>query len=262
MLSFFFAFSRLNLTFMEIFISFSETMDDWFQQSLHPKVHVIHSDGNRVTALHKPCDVRSMPNEDGKESKNALLHLPYDSKRRCYIFSRGQNFFLLNRLDAPTSGLLIGCFSEELARVIRHIFLQQRVQKEYRALVRYGNIASRGIFRDALQKSLDGNHLRVRTGVGDLAMTKYAVEKEFRVGDTPLLRLKLEPITGRTHQLRVQCALRKLPIIGDKTYGDFALNKKLWSLWPRLCLQSRAIAFRYNFQSREYFFLAEVACEF
>jgi 23S rRNA-/tRNA-specific pseudouridylate synthase len=39
--------------------------------------------------------------------------------------------------------------------------------------------------------------------------------------------LALEPRTGRTHQLRHQCALRHLPILGDQTYGNFSLNREL-----------------------------------
>ena len=37
--------------------------------------------------------------------------------------------------------------------------------------------------------------------------------------------LELEPRTGRTHQLRIQCAERGLPIVGDRTYGDFQRNR-------------------------------------
>ena len=42
-----------------------------------------------------------------------------------------------------------------------------------------------------------------------------------------LALVKLEPKSGRTHQLRVQCASRGMPIIGDRTYGDFSLNRKI-----------------------------------
>jgi 23S rRNA-/tRNA-specific pseudouridylate synthase len=37
--------------------------------------------------------------------------------------------------------------------------------------------------------------------------------------------LELEPKTGRTHQLRIQCSQRNLPIVGDRTYGDFEKNR-------------------------------------
>ena len=38
------------------------------------------------------------------------------------------------------------------------------------------------------------------------------------------------PQTGRTHQLRVQCSKRRLPILGDRTYGQFNLNRKITKL--------------------------------
>jgi 23S rRNA-/tRNA-specific pseudouridylate synthase len=55
----------------------------------------------------------------------------------------------------------------------------------------------------------------------------------------------MEPLTGRTHQLRVQCALRGIPIIGDKSYGDFSYNRKLSraSKTDRLCLHAAEIEF-------------------
>jgi 23S rRNA-/tRNA-specific pseudouridylate synthase len=249
---------------MEIFISFSKTMDDLFRELLHPKVRVIYSDINNVTALYKPCDVLSMPNKDHRISPKSLLRLPYNSKRRCYIFSSGREFFLLNRLDVPTSGLLIGCFDEEIAHAIRRCFFNQVVQKIYYALTAHQKIPPGGVFQDCLTERRNDRHLRVMRGRGEEAVAKYFVEKELDIGGIPLLKLRLQPITGRTHQLRVQCALRKLPIIGDKTYGDFALNKKLWPLLPqrRLYLQSCAVILRYDFHGKEYFFSTEIACEF
>lgn len=248
---------------MEIFISFPKTMDDWLRKLLHPKVRVIHSDVNHVTALYKPCDVLSMPNNDSPHSKS-LLCLPYDSKRRCYIFSNSQKFFLLNRLDAPTSGLLIGCFDEKIAHTIRECFFNQVVQKTYCALTAYQKISPGGVFRDCLAERRNSRRLRVTRGQGREAIARYFVEKELTLGEIPLLKLRLQPITGRTHQLRVQCALRKLPIIGDKTYGDFALNKKLWTVLPekRLYLQSCAIEFSYKIRDKTFLFSSQIPYEF
>jgi 23S rRNA-/tRNA-specific pseudouridylate synthase len=264
MLNFLLSFSRLNLAFMEISISFPKIMDDLLRKFLHPKVYIIHSDINHVVALHKPCDVLSIPNEEGKVSKNTLLQLPYDFERRCYIFPDGQKFFLLNRLDAPTSGLLIGCFDEGIAHAIRECFAKQEVRKTYYALTAYQKMPSNGVFRDVLEERRSGTHLRVTRGRGEEALTRYFLEEALSFGKIPLLKLRLQPITGRTHQLRVQCALRKLPIIGDKTYGDFVLNRKLWAILPekRLHLQSCAIEFEYKFQGKKYLFSAQIPCAF
>ncbi|MDR1590436.1 MAG: RNA pseudouridine synthase [Puniceicoccales bacterium] len=239
-------------------------MNSLWQHFLYPKVHIVHSDENHVAALYKPCDILSVPNENGKNSKNILLQSPYDFERRCYTLPNGQNFFLLNRLDAPTSGLLIGCFDEEIARAIRECFFKQEVQKTYYALTTYQKIPPSGMFSDVLEKRRSGTHLRVTRGSDEKALTKYFVEEKLSFGGIPLLKLCLQPITGRTHQLRVQCALRKLPIIGDKTYGDFALNRKLWAILPekRLYLQSCAIEFEYNFRGKKYLFSVKMPGEF
>jgi 23S rRNA-/tRNA-specific pseudouridylate synthase len=237
---------------------------NFFTGSLHPQVSVVAIDPNGVAALAKPCDVLSIPNEDHCVKKNTLLLAPYDSQRRCYLLPNGREFFLLNRLDAPTSGLLIGCFDGEIAHRIRQNFAQQKVQKTYYALTAHRKIPERGTFCDSLDRTREEGHLRVRRQKGEPARTKYFIEKIFNVAEATIMKVRLEPITGRTHQLRVLCAARKIPIIVDKTYGDFTLNRKLWPALPRkrLYLQSCAIGFSYTFQGKSCDFFATIPSEF
>jgi 23S rRNA pseudouridine955/2504/2580 synthase len=58
--------------------------------------------------------------------------------------------------------------------------------------------------------------------------------------------IRLQPQTGRTHQLRVQCALRGISIVGDKNYGDFTFNRKIARATKvdRLCLHAGEIEFK------------------
>jgi 23S rRNA-/tRNA-specific pseudouridylate synthase len=59
-----------------------------------------------------------------------------------------------------------------------------------------------------------------------MAKTHYkSIETRPHAG-AQLTLLKLEPITGRTHQLRVQCAFHGVPIVGDGTYGEFVFNRE------------------------------------
>ena len=69
---------------------------------------------------------------------------------------------------------------------------------------------------------------------------------------------KLEPHTGRSHQLRVQCAKRGLPIVGDRTYGNFAANREFVKGGGarRMFLHSLEIGFDYAFRGRECAFSA------
>jgi 23S rRNA-/tRNA-specific pseudouridylate synthase len=205
-----------------------------------------------------------VPNIDGRVDRKSIVRAPYDSRRRRYVLPGGQNFFLLNRLDVPTSGLLVGCFDETIAEAIRQCFFNREVQKIYCALTRHQRMRKSGEFYDILTEKKEHGHLRVTSGRRDEAVARYCVEGEPEMGGIPLLRLRLEPVTGRTHQLRVQCALRKIPIIGDKIYGDFTLNKKMWAVLPekRLYLQSYAIKFFYKFRAQTFLFSAKIPCEF
>lgn len=51
------------------------------------------------------------------------------------------------------------------------------------------------------------------------------VRQKFQGKGGAMALLELRPGTGRTHQLRIQCANRGLPIVGDRTYGDFTKNR-------------------------------------
>ena len=60
-----------------------------------------------------------------------------------------------------------------------------------------------------------------------MQLPKFQENKWSASGKMNLELLELGAVTGKTHQLRVQCMVRKVPIVGDKTYGDFATNRKV-----------------------------------
>ena len=70
--------------------------------------------------------------------------------------------------------------------------------------------------------------------------------------------VRLEPRTGRSHQLRVQCAKRALPIVGDQTYGDFARNREFARAagTRRLFLHSLETQFGYEWRGGRHTFSA------
>jgi 23S rRNA-/tRNA-specific pseudouridylate synthase len=73
-----------------------------------------------------------------------------------------------------------------------------------------------------------------------------------------LTLIQLEPRTGRSHQLRVQCARRNLPIVGDQTYGDFARNRAFAKSTgsKRLFLHSITTEFNYEYRGARQVFSA------
>ncbi len=190
------------------------------------RVLACHSCG--LVALEKPEGIRSHPNNN-RPDNDALLTVPYDPEEECYLWSDGGReirFWLLNRLDAPTSGVLLGASQAAIADKVKGLFREKKVKKVYRALVKGNARHERGIWRDRFSVNRQGG--LVRAGCGGAVEAAVGVKcLQATHGTIPVSLLELTPQTGRTHQLRVQCAEHGFPILGDATYGDFRLNRDL-----------------------------------
>ena len=234
---------------------------------LGPGVRVLAAHATGLLALGKPAGVLSHPNGPGVPA-NALLRAEYDADAECYRFAgpdgAQRRVWLLNRLDSPTSGVVLVATDGALAAHIKALFARREIDKVYHAVVKGARlIPDRGVWRDALRKSGgggDARFVRASAGAGGApAESHYRWERGNRT--LPALSLlRLEPKTGRTHQLRIQCALHGHPILGDKTYGDFPLNKTLAARdtrFDRLFLHCSRTAFRYEWAGATHDFLAE-----
>ena len=107
------------------------------------------------------------------------------------------------------------------------------------------------------------NKLRAFDGGNLSSHSTMALIKQYN--DIPKCALiQLKPTTGRTHQLRIQCAKRFIPIIGDNTYGDFKLNHSYAKMTgkKRLHLHLSYISFSYVFNNIVYNFSAESQYKF
>ncbi len=126
---------------------------------------------------------------------------------------------LAHRLDRDTSGcLVLGRHRKALAQLGK-LFKSGAIGKTYWAVVEGGPEAAEG------QIELPLGRLDVSRGwwmkhdpSGQPAVTKWKVMGRNSFG-TALTWLALEPLTGRTHQLRVHCAAMAWPIVGDAIYG-------------------------------------------
>lgn len=198
-------------------------MDSHILSFLNPSVEIVQADENGLFALEKPASVRAQPLRDGEVDSNAIFLLPYNSHSRRF----GKSFQLLNRIDSPTSGLLLVSSNEEVAKAVRMSFSERSVRKTYYAYCQFHGLSKAVRWADFLEEKRQNGELRVVKGGRTEAITCVFPEKVFKKQETTIQRLRLEPVTGRTHQLRIQCALRQMPILGDKTYGNFSLNRRL-----------------------------------
>ncbi|MBR5622839.1 MAG: RNA pseudouridine synthase [Opitutales bacterium] len=200
---------------------------------LNKNVRLLAADPCGIFALEKPAGIMTHPNAPGlAAAKSAMLVADYSLKNECYFVrdpeGKVRKIFVLNRLDSPTSGVVLCADNERVARLAREAFSGTEVKKTYFALV-LGAFTGKTLWQDFLIKENRNGNLQVRAVPhGKLRGAQFAetAAEAARRGSHYSL-VKLSPHTGRTHQLRVQCAAHNFPILGDKAYGDFSANKKM-----------------------------------
>ena len=120
-------------------------------------------------------------------------------------------FHPLTRLDRDTFGIVLSAKNSHI-----HALLQQgHVQKTYHARVLGGPVEDTGTIDAPIARKELPSLLREIRPDGKPSVTRFRVLD--REGETS--RLSLEPVTGRTHQLRLHCAYMGYPILGDPQYG-------------------------------------------
>ena len=160
----------------------------------------------RILVLDKPPLVPLVPTREA--SAGCLL----------YALTQERNLPLrsvrpVHRLDTPTSGAVLVALDAESSAFLSAALQARQIRKIYLAWVSGVPDPSEGVWDWRLSRGV-GGVVRV-DGKGRSAESRYKV-LETR-GDSALLQL--EPLTGRTHQLRVHCARAGHPILGDRKYG-------------------------------------------
>jgi 23S rRNA pseudouridine1911/1915/1917 synthase len=151
---------------------------------------------------------------------------------------------IVHRLDKATSGVMIVAKTQASFERLKKLFQEHRMKKTYYALVhgvpknKKGIIdAAIGIKNGSLKRSIHSSKM------AKPAVTEYSVVKTItRSGGGDKERyslLKVNPLTGRTHQIRVHLASIGHPIVGDALYG----RKADAATAPRLMLHAAALTF-------------------
>ena len=140
----------------------------------------------------------------------------------------GGEFFPVHRLDQNVGGVMVYARTKGAAAALSRLIQENTMVKEYVAMV-HGAPEETGDWEDLLFKDSSKNKVfvvkRIRGGVKK-ARLEY---RRLTQGETSLVRIRLH--TGRSHQIRVQFASRKFPLVGDHKYGskDEAMAPMLFS---------------------------------
>lgn len=159
---------------------------------------------------------------------------------------------VIHRLDREVSGLILCAKTPAAAAWLSSLAAGGQLKKEYLAAVAGVPEAETGELCDLLFYDRAKNKVfsvdRTRRGVKK-AILRYRTETTAEyAGIGKIALLSVEPITGRTHQIRVQFATRKHPVLGDRRYGGPALpfGQK------EILLACRKIAFPEGDEMREF----------
>ncbi|XP_007955658.1 RNA pseudouridylate synthase domain-containing protein 1 [Orycteropus afer afer] len=135
-------------------------------------------------------------------------------------------FRFCHQLDFSTSGALCVALSKAAAGSAYRCFKERRVTKAYLALVRGHVQESHITISYAIGKSsAEGRaHTMCIEGTPGCenpkpSLTELVVLEHGLYAGDPVSKVLLQPLTGRTHQLRVHCSARGHPVVGDLTYG-------------------------------------------
>lgn len=197
-------------------------------------IKVVYEDDSLIV-VDKPHGVLSVPGIVGGSSVQDWLRSTYKSN----------DIFVVHRLDMATSGLLVAARSMDVFKAMQGLFASREVEKRYVALLNGVPQQCEGEITLPLMPDYDHRPCqKVSFEEGKPAKTIFKLLRNVQCGSSECALMLLQPVTGRTHQLRVHCAHHlglNVPIVGDALYGATA---------ERLMLHASYVAFRHPVSGR------------
>lgn len=176
-------------------------------------LQIIYQDSD-IIVVDKPAGltVHPAPGHPDGTLVNALLALCPDLQGISGTLRPG----IVHRLDKDTSGLLVVAKNDRAMRALQKQLQERRVHKTYLALVNTAPKPREGEIQAPIGRSTRNRKKMAVVDGGREAITRYKVIEELPSGHA---LLEVEPVTGRTHQIRVHLAAIDRAIFGDPLYG-------------------------------------------
>ena len=206
-----------------------------------PWLDLVYCD-DYIAVVNKPSGLLSVPGNQPQYYDSAMSRV-----KEKYGFCEPAH-----RLDMATSGILLFALSKAADRELKRQFREREPKKYYQALV-WGHLEhDHGVVELPLICDWENRpRQKICFERGKRAVTFYDVLQRYPNNTT---RVKLTPITGRSHQLRLHMLALGHPILGDKFYA----HPQAKALSPRLCLHAESLQIQHPISGETMVFTAPV----
>ena len=192
--------------------------------------HLIHRDEDFMV-IHKPAGLLTVPGKTA-DLQDCLINR---------LVKEEPQTLLIHRLDRDTSGILVFGLSKLGQNRISRQFQERQTAKTYQAIVA-GTLEGEGTVDVPVVYDPSRPPLHIADPAHNKpALTHWQALEHFQINGAAVTRVKLTPITGRSHQLRVHMQYLGHPIAGDTLYA----NEQQQALMPRLCLHAERLSFQH-----------------
>lgn len=187
------------------------------------EIEILYED-NHLLVVVKPPNI--LIQSDKTQDKDLLTILKEYLK---VTYNKPGNVYLglVHRLDRPVGGVCLFAKTSKAAQRLTKQFFNKTITKEYLAIIDAPLIHDGEFFDYLLKDSKTNTVITTTANQGKLAHLTYQVIKH----QNYLSLVKINLITGRSHQIRVQFSSRNLPLLNDQRYNSHASPHQQIALW-------------------------------
>lgn len=179
--------------------------------------NVLYED-DYLAVIDKPAGIAVTSQNENKITPNTILGLILQKYPTLKEYKWDKRPSIVHRLDKYTSGVLLIAKNPQLQIELMKQFKNRQVKKIYYGIVHGKFDIKEGSIKCPIGRDIKKPFRFSVSPTGKIAITHFQVKKQIK----NYALLKIVPITGRTHQIRVQLASISHPVVGDRTYSRYS----------------------------------------